>query len=166
MRSEYRGFEIVDNGYGFVDVCQDGKFVRQVDDNAYTDKSARVIAEEWIESQTFVPHSAHNFGHVVEDFNRLANSSRHRQSGIQPLSQDDCLNLFTKEVWNDLGFTGKGEYLAAVSDEVGMIPDDISPEARELRVSQMASRFEAGLPIFENDELSTGSERLAALCEA
>ena len=100
---------------------------------------------------------------ILNRFNAIAAK---RSSHFTPLEEGTVLDLYTKQVWQDLGFAGKGEYLAAVSDEVGMIPDDISPEARELRVSQMASRFEAGLPIFENDELSTGSERLAALCEA
>ena len=81
------------------------------------------------------------------------------------LTEDEALSLFTKEVWQDLGWTGKGEYIAAVADVVGMIPDDVSAEARESRVEKMASRFEAGMPIFESDTLSTRMERLAALGE-
>ena len=88
---------------------------------------------------------------LLNRFNALAAK---RPSHFTPLEEGTVLDLYTKEVWQDLGFAGKGEYLASVSDEVGMIPDDVSPEARELRVSKMASRFEAGLPIFEGDEFS------------
>ena len=82
------------------------------------------------------------------------------------LTEDERLSLFTKEVWQDLGWTGKGEYLASIADQVSMVPQDVSPEARNLRVEKMASRFEAGMPIFESDSLSTEDERLAALGEA
>ena len=81
------------------------------------------------------------------------------------VEEGELLDMFTKEVWQDLGYAGKGEYLASIADQVSMIPNDVSPEARELRVEKMASRFEAGLPIFEGDTLSTEAERLSALGE-
>ena len=46
-------FEIVGTGrYGFVDVVQGGQFVAQFVDGVYSGKSARAIAEAWIEAQT------------------------------------------------------------------------------------------------------------------
>ena len=99
---------------------------------------------------------------LLDRFNELAVS---RPSSFTPLPEETVLDLYTKEVWEDLGYTGKGEYITAVADKVGMVPEDMTSEAREERVSQMVKRFEAGMSIFEDDSLSTEEERIAALGE-
>ena len=75
-------FEIVGTGrYGFVDVVQGGQFVAQFVDGVYSGKSARAIAEAWIEAQNFVSSGTmqsillevqrdmlrlHDNGHIVD----------------------------------------------------------------------------------------------------
>ena len=99
---------------------------------------------------------------ILNRFNAIAAK---RSSHFTPLEEGTVLDLYTKQVWQDLGYAGKGEYLASLDNQSSMIPDDVSPESRELRVAEMVSRFEAGMPIFESDTLSTEAERLASLIE-
>ena len=106
--------------------------------------------------------SARHESALLERFNAMTIS---RPAHFTPLEEGTVLDMFTKEVWEDLGLAGKGEYLSAIADRIGMVPDDMTCEAREERVSEMVKRFEAGMSIFENDSLSTEEERIAALGE-